>query len=157
MTATIDISNESQSDWCPENQLCKSWIDNALQCLHEEADCDLSLRFVSADEIASLNKQYRGKPAATNVLSFPSDAPREIADSIGYYPLGDIVICPSVLEVEAQQQGKALEAHWAHMLVHGLLHLYGYDHEETGQAETMENLEIEILKTLGIPNPYLVG
>ena len=157
MTATIDIACDCEPSQCPDESVCKSWIEKTLHFLNEDADCNLSLRFLGVDEMAALNVQYRGKPGATNVLSFPSSAPRELAQTIGFYPLGDIAICPPVLESEALEQGKPLDAHWAHIIVHGLLHLYGYDHEKSEQASAMEALEIEILKTLGIPNPYLVG
>ena len=125
--------------------------------LGNSGDTNLSLRLVDAAESERLNQQYREKSGPTNVLSFPSEVPEEIATVIGFQPMGDIVICPEVLAAEAEAQNKTLESHWAHILIHGLLHLCGFQHDSEERAETMENLEIEILKTLGIPNPYLVG
>lgn len=157
MTATIDIDNQCPNQWCPDQPSCEDWVNQTLAILGNDGDTNLSLRFVDAAESGRLNQQYREKTGPTNVLSFPSDVPEEIATVIGFQPMGDIVICPEVLAAEAEAQNKSLESHWAHIVVHGLLHLCGFQHESEEQAETMENLEIEILKTLGIPNPYLVG
>jgi len=157
MTATIDIDNQSTSSHCPEIDSCARWIEQSLKTLGRNSAYDLCLRFVDAEESAALNLQYRNKQGATNVLSFPSEAADDIIEQIGYYPLGDIVICPNIVETEAREQGKQLMDHWAHLVIHGLLHLCGLDHQEEAQAEAMENLEIEILKTLGIANPYLIG
>ncbi len=157
MTVTVDIDDQSQFSHCPDENLCHTWAQTCLQCIGNDADCNLSIRFVDAEESAALNLRYRNKESATNVLSFPSEAAVEIVDQLGYYPLGDLVICPAVLESEAKAQGKKVEDHWAHILIHGILHLCGHDHQEDQQAEAMENLEIEILKTLGIANPYLIG
>lgn len=157
MTATIDIDNQCPDHWCPDQPSCEAWVNQTLTTLGNDGATNLSLRFVDAAESGRLNQQYRKKTGPTNVLSFPSDIPEEIATVIGFQPMGDIVICPEVLAAEAEAQNKSLESHWAHIMVHGLLHLCGFQHESEEQAETMENLEIEILKTLGIPNPYLVG
>lgn len=157
MTVTVDIDNQSQSSHCPDEESCQAWISKALDVLGRENNLELSLRFVDEKESAELNQRYRDKPGATNVLSFPSEASEDVAEQIGFYPLGDIVICPAILEAEAREQGKALPDHWAHILIHGLLHLCGHDHQQNDQAKAMESLEIEILKTLGIANPYLVG
>lgn len=114
------------------------------------ADAELSVRIVDEKEGAQLNQAYRHKGGATNVLSFPFAAP-PYADS----PLlGDLVICAPVVEREAREQGKAVAAHWAHMLVHGTLHLLGYDHGGAVQAREMEAREVEILAHLGYPDPY---
>lgn len=157
MTVTVDIDNQSQSSHCPNEQSCQAWISEALKALGRNEHYELSLRFVDEDESAQLNQRYRNKEGATNVLSFPSEAGAAVAEQIGFYPLGDIAICPAILEAEAREQDKELQDHWAHILIHGVLHLCGYDHQESEQAEAMENLEIEILKTLGIKNPYLIG
>ena len=108
------------------------------------------LKIVDELEAKSLNKQYRNIDKATNVLSFPAEIPSQV----GINFLGDIVICAQVVNREAQEQGKVLSSHWAHLLVHGLLHLQGFDHEDNKAAEKMEALEIEILQNLNIPNPY---
>jgi probable rRNA maturation factor len=101
-------------------------------------------------EAKSLNKKYRNIDKATNVLSFPAEIPPQL----GINFLGDIVICASVVDYEAQQQRKQSSTHWAHLLVHGLLHLQGYDHENKQAADEMESIEIKILQKLNIPNPY---
>jgi probable rRNA maturation factor len=111
------------------------------------------------DEVESehLNSVYRGQHNATNVLSFPAEVPPIFSRQLEINILGDIVICPAILQREADEQGKSPEAHWTHLLIHGVLHLLGYDHETDITAATMEQLEINILEKLGFPNPYLVG
>lgn len=115
------------------------------------SDAELCIRVVDEEESQQLNRQYRGKDAPTNVLSFPADIPEELELDI----LGDLVICAPVVEQEATEQLKPKQAHWAHLVVHGVLHLYGYDHESESEAETMENIEIAILESLGFNNPYV--
>lgn len=110
----------------------------------------MTLRLAHQDEAAQLNQQYRGKAYATNVLSFPLEFPAET----GIPYIGDIVICPEVVAREATEQHKPLEAHYAHLTVHGVLHLLGYDHEMDSDAVEMETLETQILATLGFPDPY---
>ena len=112
----------------------------------------LTVRMVDETEMTELNTRFRDRSGSTNVLSFPVEAlpgvPREA------HPLGDIVICPPVVEREAENQGKALEDHFAHRVVHGVLHLHGHDHDIDSEAAVMEQLETEVLATLGINNPY---
>lgn len=115
---------------------------------------EVTVRIVSPEESRALNDQYRHKDKPTNVLSFPFEVPQEIADALGDAYLGDLAICAEVVRQEAEGQGKPLEAHWAHMVVHGLLHLQGYDHITDDQAAEMEALEIQILADLGFANPY---
>lgn len=112
-----------------------------------DADAEITVRIVDAEEGQALNRDYRGKDYATNVLSFPYDSGARVC--------GDLVLCKRVVESEAQEQQKPLEAHYAHLIVHGMLHLQGHDHE-TGKddAERMEALERQILETLGYPDPY---
>ncbi|UFH49766.1 rRNA maturation RNase YbeY [Pseudomonas sp. KNUC1026] len=125
------------------------WCELALR--QRSGDSELTIRLVDEVEGRELNHTYRHKDYATNVLSFPADVPDELLD----IPLlGDLVICTPVVEREAQEQGKASEAHWAHMVIHGCLHLLGYDHIEDDEAEEMEALERELLAELGHPNPY---
>lgn len=143
----IDIENVSGAK-VPTNAKFKQWIAAAIGDRRERAE--LSVRISDAAEIALLNKQYRGKDYATNVLSFPADLPPELKLPL----LGDIVICAEVVEREACEQHKTSEAHWAHMLVHGTLHLLGYDHVDDAEAEIMEALEIDILHALNFANPY---
>jgi len=113
-------------------------------------DTEVTIRIVDEAESRALNAEYRHQPKPTNVLSFPFEAPMGV--DVGL--LGDLVICAPVVQREAQEQGKTPEAHWAHMVVHGMLHLQGYDHMTTDEAGRMETLETEILATLGFPNPY---
>ena len=132
----------------PEQALLESWAKAALQ--NPKGDEELTIRVVDNDESQTLNSQYRGKDKPTNVLSFPSDLPEEV----GLNLLGDIVICAPVVAAEAEQQNKTPDAHWAHMVVHGVLHLQGYDHIDEHEAQVMETLEIKILAGLGFADPY---
>jgi probable rRNA maturation factor len=149
MTVTVDFQNAFEGD-VPDESSFSSWAVAALAKFDE--DCELSIRIVDEAESAELNEQYRGKPNPTNVLSFPFESPVPLEPKL----LGDLVICAPVVVREAKQQNKAEQQHWAHMVVHGCLHLLGYDHIEEDEAEEMESLEIEILKLLAIPNPYLL-
>ncbi|MEC7815659.1 MAG: rRNA maturation RNase YbeY [Pseudomonadota bacterium] len=115
-----------------------------------EDPSEVTIRIVDEYESQALNHQYRGKDKPTNVLSFPFEAPPGITVPLA----GDLVICAPVVEREAREQHKAPEAHWAHMVVHGMLHLQGYDHIDDEDAEVMESLEIRLLSQLGFANPY---
>ncbi len=149
MNYQIDIEINSQSQHIPSQEKCEDWIVAALKSQQLD-DAEVSLYIVDEQESQELNTQYRGKEKPTNVLSFPADIPEEV----GVPLLGDIVICAPVVEREAQEQQKSLDAHWAHMLVHGSLHLLGYDHTEDEEAERMEKLETSIMLSLGFPAPY---
>ena len=116
-----------------------------------QKESEVTIRVVDTAESHSLNLTYRGKDKPTNVLSFPFEVPPGMEMSL----LGDLVICRQVVEKEAQEQGKPLEAHWAHMVVHGSLHLLGYDHIEDDEAEEMEAIETEIMLALGYEDPYI--
>lgn len=122
----------------------------ASAALLSDSGRSVVIRLVDGDESRRLNRDYRGKEMPTNVLSFVSETPVEIADNC----IGDLVICAPVVTQEAARQHKPPIHHWAHMVVHGMLHLQGYDHEEQDEAEKMEQLEREILAKLGIPDPY---
>lgn len=148
MALTIDIQRASSHAEIPSDQQFALWLNAAAEAKYQ--DYELCLRLVDSEEMISLNSQYRQKNKPTNVLSFPADLPEDL----GIPLLGDIVICAEVVAQEAQQQNKSIEAHWAHLSVHGLLHLQGYDHIEEEQANTMESLEINILSQLGYSNPY---
>ena len=137
------------SNGLPNAQQFEHWVLAALEGKLSEAE--LVIRIVEATESAELNGTYRNKSVPTNVLSFPFEAPPEVELPL----LGDLVICAEVVAQEAEEQGKALHAHWAHMVIHGVLHLLGYDHIENDEAEEMEKLEIELLASLGYNNPYI--
>ena len=113
-------------------------------------DSELVVRLVSPIEIQVLNKEYRSKNQVTNVLSFSSDIPLEIGESI----LGDVVICVDVVREEAELEGKAFSNHLSHMAIHGILHLLGYDHDDLSSTNKMERIEIDFLKKIGLNNPY---
>jgi probable rRNA maturation factor len=127
----------------------------ALAALERKARGELTVRVVGRGESAALNARYRGKRGPTNVLSFPGEA--GAAKSRELLPLGDVVICASVVAREAREQGKRLAAHWAHMVVHGTLHLQGYDHENARDAKRMEARELKVLRALGFPDPYSIN
>lgn len=149
MTVTVDLQIAYEGQ-VPEQALFQRWAEAALQEDVTE-DCELSIRLVEVEESAELNNTYRAKTGPTNVLSFPFDSPIPMEPKL----LGDLVICVPIVEKEALEQAKQLEYHWAHLVVHGCLHLLGYDHIEDDQAEEMEAFEVEILQTLAIDNPYL--
>ncbi len=132
----------------PSPALIRTWVEAALHSQRDESE--LTVRIVTADEIQELNRNYRHKDKPTNVLSFPF----EKIDGIDLPLLGDVVVCAAVVACEAQQQNKPPIDHWAHMVVHGVLHLLGYDHIDEVEAVVMEALEIKILQGLGIGNPY---
>ena len=145
----VDIQNAS-GEPVPDEDDLRGWIAATLARLQHQADTEISLRLVDAGEMSRLNRQYRHKDGPTNVLSFPAELPPEL----GLPLLGDIVICAPVVRAEAAAQHKSLAAHWAHMAVHGTLHLLGHDHIEEDQAIAMEALESAILAGLDYPCPY---
>jgi probable rRNA maturation factor len=149
MSYRIDVEVNSSSTQIPSIENIELWISTALQS-DELNQAEVSVYIVDEAESQELNTQYRGKDKPTNVLSFPADIP----DEVGVPLLGDLVICAPVVEREAQEQGKTLAAHWAHMLVHGTLHLLGYDHIEDDEAEVMEALETRLITQLNFPAPY---
>lgn len=149
MSYRIDVEVNSSSTKIPSVENIELWISTALHS-DELAEAEVSVYIVDEEESQELNFQYRAKDKPTNVLSFPADIP----DEVGVPLLGDLVVCAPVVEREAQEQGKTLEAHWAHMLVHGTLHLLGYDHVEDDEAEVMEALETRLITQLNFPAPY---
>ena len=152
MNLTIDIDNASCCKEIPDEKTIHQWVSAALSGRKDNAE--LSVRIVDEDESTELNQQYRSKQGPTNVLSFPADLPEFIQESLQLPLLGDLVICAPVVESEARQQNKSSKAHWAHMLIHGSLHLIGYDHIDDKDAEKMEQLETKILTSLHFPPPY---
>jgi probable rRNA maturation factor len=145
----LHLQKASTSERMPGARAFKGWAARALEGRREGAE--LTIRVVDEAESAELNRRFRGKDAPTNVLSFPFEPPPGMPES-GL--LGDLVICAPVVDREAREQGKHPDAHWAHMVVHGVLHLLGYDHPEGAQAAAMEDLETRILTGLGFPPPY---
>ena len=133
----------------------RKWASAALQGRIREAD--LAIRIVGTREGGALNRHYRGKDYATNVLSFPAEVPEGLPKNVKFPLLGDLVICAPVVAREAAEQGKPVAAHYAHLTVHGVLHLLGWDHEHDKDAEAMEQLEREVLAELGLPDPYAAG
>ncbi|KJS05414.1 MAG: hypothetical protein VR73_12175 [Gammaproteobacteria bacterium BRH_c0] len=148
MTITLDIDNASGDDEVPDPSTMHCWVTAVLQ--QTMPDAELAVRIVDEEESARFNSLYRHKSGPTNVLSFPADLPDEIDLPL----LGDLVICAPVVAREALEQDKTLAAHWAHMLVHGTLHLLGYDHIDNNDADEMEALETRIITGLGFPPPY---
>lgn len=134
----------------------KKVVEITLRHIGTQSDCEIGIACVDNEESHKLNLEYRQKDKPTNVLSFPSELPDEMAEFLDAFPIGDLVICIPVVLREANEQGKAPLTHFTHMLVHGTLHLMGYDHETSDEdAEEMEGIEIEILAKLGFENPYL--
>ncbi len=152
-TITLDLQVKSRAAHVPSRRQFLAWIDKALAG-RTDGPVELTLRVVGPTEMQSLNREYRGKDYATNVLSFPFEQPKGI--DLPVRVLGDIVLCAQTVQREAKEQGKATEAHWAHLTVHGVLHLLGLDHHTTRQATVMEGAEIAVLAMLGYANPYLV-
>ena len=138
-----------KTEGLPSEAQILQWATAAVQ--PESDNVEMTVRIVDEAESHDLNLIYRGKDRPTNVLSFPFECPDEVELSL----LGDLVICRQVVEREAIEQEKPLMAHWAHMIVHGSLHLLGYDHIEDDEAEEMESLETEIMQSLGFADPYL--
>jgi len=141
----------------PADAKLRTWVEAALKGHRQHAE--ITLRLADSRESQQLNLCYRHKDQPTNVLAFPADYDLPVGVSAQLRAelenkLGDLVICVPLVAVEAEQQGKPLEQHWAHLVIHGCLHLLGFDHLNDKQAEAMETLEIKILATLGIPNPY---
>lgn len=139
----------------PTQQQCEAWVQASLVGdLANEAN-EVTIRIVDTEESQALNRDYRNIDKSTNVLSFEFEQPPGLVDLGEALPyLGDLVVCAEVVAQEATQQNKTLEAHWAHMIVHGTLHLQGYDHIDDDDAEEMEAHEIEIMQNLGYGNPY---
>ena len=155
MAVLVDVQWAVDSAGLPSEQDLQSWVEAVLneEKTQSNNDVELTVRIVSEAEMTELNQQYRHKQGSTNVLSFPIDEALPLDVPL----LGDLVICAEVVAGEAAQQGKTLISHWAHMLVHGTLHLLGYDHIEADQAKVMEQKEITILHGLGYSNPYEVA
>ena len=146
----LALQNASGATNLPTRAQIKKWTETALQA--DVANAEITFRIVDAEEGQTLNRDYRGKDYATNVLTFTFD--EDMPDIPGLPLLGDIVLCAPVVEREATEQGITLEAHYCHLVVHGVLHLQGYDHIEEDEAEAMEALETQIVISLGYDDPY---
>ena len=147
---TVELQRRVRA-WSPRRADLSRWASAALGA--RAAGAELAVRLVSPAESRRLNARYRGRDQPTNVLSFPPPA-MPAGTPGGARALGDLVICPGVLRGEARAQAKTLEAHWAHLIVHGTLHLIGYDHSHAADARRMERREIAVLRRLGFANPY---
>lgn len=153
MKVLVDVQHDTDGQAIPGSDIVDAWVTRAVEAAGSEGDVEVSVRIVGADEIQALNRDYRDKDKATNVLSFPAGPIDGLPDDMPVL-LGDIVICASVVEMEAAEQGKSSSDHWAHMVVHGTLHLLGFDHEEDAEAAVMEALETRILTANGVTDPY---
>jgi len=147
----VDVAFGTRHPWAPSARLLGDWAQTAAG--RRGARAALSIRVVTPAESQRLNRAYRGKDRPTNVLSFPAGSAPAVD---GPAPLGDLAICARVVAREAHAQKKTLAAHWAHMVVHGVLHLVGHDHERDADARRMERREKALMKRLGFPNPYRV-
>ncbi len=153
MTVQVDVQLASDHGSVPDSDEIAAWVCRAIGATGHPGAREVSIRVVDAAEMQQLNFEYRDQDKPTNVLSFPAgdlDGLPDEAES----PLGDIVVCATVVADEAGQQGKSVADHWAHMIVHGTLHLLGFDHENDSDAAEMECLEIQIMTDHGIANPY---
>jgi probable rRNA maturation factor len=144
---SIDLQNDDALVPVPSLDQFTLWVESSL--LQSFANLEQTIRVVTEAESQSLNAQFRGIVKPTNVLSFPADS-----EYLDYECLGDLVICVPIIALEAQQQAKDNTTHWAHMVIHGMLHLQGFDHQNDQEADEMEALEIKILSTLGHTSPY---
>lgn len=150
MSYYIDIQHACDDTPPVSDELLSQWAQLPLTQLGDSAE--LTLRLVTTDEIKTLNRLYRKMDKTTNVLAFPANLPKDI--SLTYPLLGDVIICPSVLLQESLEQNKPIDAHWAHIIIHGVLHLMGHDHLEDEDTATMQALEIKFLAELNFENPY---
>ncbi len=152
---TVDVQFACEDAGVPDEDFIRSWVELAADRSGRlpQRDVEFAVRIVGAAEIQTLNQLYRNKDSATNVLSFPAGVIEGLPEDAAQQ-MGDIVVCASVVRDEAVRQSKPLEDHWAHMLIHGALHLLGYDHGEDKDAEKMEHLERAILESRGIADPY---
>ena len=144
----VDVQIATNDENIPANTDFKNWLTAALP--ENKIKSEITVRIVGIHESQELNLRYRNQDKPTNILSFPNEATVAVDPPL----LGDLVICAPVIEEEAREQGKATRAHWAHIVVHGALHLLGYDHEKEDDASEMEALETKIVKSLGFPPPY---
>ena len=153
MIANVDVQIAVDDATVPKSTDLINWVCRALEAAGEKEPVDVSVRVVGEAEMRELNGTFRQQDKPTNVLSFSSGDIEGLPPG-SERPLGDIVVCAAVVSDEAAEQQKTPENHWAHMMIHGTLHLLGFDHEDDAEAKLMEGLEVEILSGLGIANPY---
>ena len=153
MTPRVEVQRANADIIAPDDEFISSWVVRALEAAAANSAAEVSVRIVDADEMQSLNRDYRNINKPTNVLSFPAGLVKGLPEAEPV-PVGDIVVCAGVVSDEAAEQKKALADHWAHMLVHGTLHLLGFDHEADAEAAAMEALETRILAARGVADPY---
>jgi probable rRNA maturation factor len=144
----IEVQYAVAGESLPSPDAIRNWVSHALQ--GGEDNVELVVRLVDEAEMTALNQRYRGKSGVTNVLSFPYEPMPGVSSGL----LGDIVVCAPVVAEEAVRQGKPLDAHWAHLVIHGVLHLQGYDHHHDPDAYRMETMETQLLAELGFADPY---
>ena len=148
MKINVDIENFSSCKNIPDEIFFHRWVSASLSS--QKKPLEVVIRVINEDESAALNNRFRKKNVATNVLSFPADLP----ESLNFPLLGDLAICAQVVAREADEQNKDLDAHWAHIVIHGSLHLIGFDHEDDADAKKMEKMETKILSEFYFPSPY---
>ena len=153
MTAQVDVQITCDEVCIPDSDLLSEWAKCAIEAADHCAGTEVSIRVVDAVEIQELNRKYRRIDKPTNVLSFPAGEIEGLPPNVEQ-ALGDVVVCASVVRDESKQQGKVISDHWAHMIVHGTLHLLGFEHETDDQAVAMERLETHILTSIGVADPY---
>lgn len=162
MNVTVDLEDCCGETGLPDAARLRLWAEAATEAarqsgrvsLEASERLELSVRVIDETESARLNRKYRRKNHPTNVLSFSGALPDHVLQALPCRPLGDLAICARVVARQATEQGKPLMAHWAHMTVHGVLHLLGFDHEDADEAGIMEGLEVNIMQQLGYPDPY---
>ena len=152
MRAELEVQRATTLASVPDNDQFQLWVDAALD--GKSNQFSLSIRIVDENEAQRFNRDYRNKDYATNVLSFPAELPEGLPTVIRQSQMGDLLICAQVVAHEATEQRRSETDHWAHLTIHGVLHLLGYDHEQADEADVMESLETEILAKLGISDPY---
>lgn len=153
MNARVDVQLACDDKSVPAADVIAGWVNRALGAVDISTDAEVSVRVVDTAEMQRLNSEFRDQDKPTNVLSFPAGELDGLPDD-AELPLGDIVVCATLVASEAEQQGKTIGDHWAHMLIHGTLHLLGFEHESDSDAAEMEGLEIRIMSDHGVANPY---
>jgi len=153
MTEKVDVQVACNDAWAPEHADISAWSSRAILAVGNQSNTSMTVRIVDRAEMQALNRDYRQEDKPTNVLSFSAGEIAGLPDQ-EIAPLGDIVVCAAIVAAEAQSHGKALADHWAHIIVHGTLHLLGFDHETDTDAAIMEDLEKRILGEHGVADPY---